>query len=531
MDAAVIVDVAPRPNPPNDRFIGALSEASAARWRLAVLAGAGLAVASLTWHAAVGGVGALIATGVLAAIAVGGLARGRPGAAGWVLTAVAIGLAWMSCWRASDWALVTAWPASQVALGALALVCARRVRASRLSEIGPAALEALLAVPAGAVDASGWPRAALGDGAGGEALGAVRGVLVGVPLAAVFVALLSADAAFRDALLALFRGTGLFASWALWAFACAAALMLSGAALLRIRREPRAQAPIAPAEGPYRRVADAKAPVGPARAAPTRAPVRPLTWGLALAQVVAVFGLYAAANARTSFAGHALLRARGTVTYAAYVHEGFVEVSVAALLAVTLVVAGHTLLKPRGAAARTPGGWGLASIELALLGLAALALVSSEHRLALYEQAYGFTTLRLGVRFFQVTIAGLLALTAARSIARGWDGWTTALGWCGVLMAVIVGSFDADRWVVEQSFERARATGAPPDYRYLSTLSEDARGALRGFDGVDMSAYLEQFWRTWAREHQERGWRSLRGVGAPPAPALQLSFARAHGRR
>jgi Domain of unknown function (DUF4173) len=522
MEAAVVVDVVSRP------ASGASSRARSERRRLALLSAAGIAIASVTWNAAPG-LGWLVAITVLVALSVGGLAHGRPGLAGWVLAAASVWLASMMCWRASDWALMTALPASVAALGALALVCARRIPASRVADVAPAAWRALRELPRGTRDACSWPAVALDGQASRQTLGALRGVLVGLPLAALFAVLLSADPAFREAVSGLGGHAGAFASWSIWAIVTVIAVMVSCAVLLRLRPGAATQEVPPPEAGPYRRVGDAAAPVR-AVLDELRARMRPLTWGIALAQVVAVFGLYAAANARTFFAGHALMRSRGTVTYAEYVHEGFVEVSIAALLAVTLVVAGHALLKPRGAAMRTPGGRGMTAIELALLGLAGLALASSAHRLALYEEAYGFTVLRLGVRWFQVGIAGLLFLTAARSVARAWQGWGTALAWCGVIMATGVGSFDADGWVAMRSIERARRTGQAVDYGYLRTLSEDARTALPettslSRDDARELFYLEVAWRRSAEHHRDGGWRAVRGLGAPAAPRIDVRRA------
>jgi hypothetical protein len=270
--------------------------------------------------------------------------------------------------------------------------------------------------------------------------------------------------------------------------------------------------------GPYRVEGDLTAPVARASAGPR---LRPLTWGVVLAQIVVVFGIYVAANAGSLFAGHAHLRARGTVTYAAYLHEGFTQVSLAALLAVACVVMGHLLLRPREAheahegGARIAGGRVLTAIELALLALVGVTLASCAHRLSLYEEAYGYTYLRLGVWLLQLGVAGLLAMTGARCVARGWQGWGSALAWSGLCFVVFAGSIDADGWIARHNVARARA-GAPLDTEYLASLSEDARGVLPEVAALDReaAAALEQTWSAWASMHGRHGWRSRRGLGA-----------------
>jgi hypothetical protein len=250
--------------------------------------------------------------------------------------------------------------------------------------------------------------------------------------------------------------------------------------------------------------------------------VAPITWGVVLTQIAAVFGVYLAANGRSLFVSHGSVHAAGAPSYASYVHEGFVEVSVAALLAVACVVVGHALVRTRGSVGTTPGGFGLATIECVLLGFVALALASSAHRLHLYEEAYGFTVLRLGVRFFQAAIAGLLTITAARCIARAWRGWGSALAWSALGLTTIVGSFDADGWVARRSVDMAQR-GGHLDLAYLATLSDDALGALpevtaRGAEGGRGPRLLQAVWESAARTRaltRSGDWRAWRGLGSP----------------
>jgi hypothetical protein len=228
-----------------------------------------------------------------------------------------------------------------------------------------------------------------------------------------------------------------------------------------------------------------------------------------------VFAVYVLANVRALFEGHEYLRAAGTVTYAEYVHLGFIQVSLATLLAVACVFGGHLVLRPRAGARRIAGGWGLVAIELGLLALVGLTLASCVHRLALYGEAYGYTYLRLGVRFLQLGIGGLLALTAARCVARASSGFGSALAWSAVIFTLVAGSVDADGWIARQNVARARA-GAPLDTLYLASLSEDAAAALPDLAAIDRDAaeYLSSSWSDQRLEHAAHGWRSRRGLDA-----------------
>lgn len=479
---------------------------------LAVVTGVGVAVAVLTWRVADAGLGWLVADAVMVGAVLAGVRGGRPRPAEVLLGAASIWAAGATAWYASDWALATALPASVVTLAMLALVAARRIGAASLADVGGASFDALKALPGGLVDAARTPVHAVGAGARGHLFGVLRGALVGVPLAGIFALLLSADARFRGALWHMVHRSGDGVDLAVWTAATVSALLVANAVLARLQRPrdvdgvPQAWLAI-----PYRAEGDAPAP-----AAVASGPrVRTLTWGVILAHVVAVFGLYVGANAGTLFVGHAHVQARGTVTYAEYLHEGFAQVSIATLLAVACVVVGHVLLRARDGSAGVAGGKALVAVELALLLLVAVTLASCAHRLALYEEAYGYTYLRLGVWFLQLGVAGLVVMTAARCIARGWRGWGTALVWSGVSFALMASSIDADGWIARRNVARARA-GAPLDVAYLGELSEDARGVLPQVTALDLdaAAYLGQAWSTSAAAHHRNGWRALRGLGA-----------------
>lgn len=508
MDVAALAQ-----NPAQPLAASSPSTHTAARTLLAIAAVAAL-VAALTWRLADAGPGWLAADAVLVVALLAGVGRGRPGGAAWLLGLSSLWLAGATCWHASDWAIAIALPGSVLTLGGLALACARRTQVTGLHDIPSASLDALKALPGGIVDAARLPAQALDVGARGHAIGVLRGLLLGAPIALGFVALLAADGAFRHALAISVGRAGDGLDFGLWTGATLCFVLVVHAVLRRVQAGRKDAEPARTlAFGPYRVEGDLSIPV--TTAARTGPRLRPLTWGVVLAQIVVVFGIYVVANAGSLFVGHAHLRARGTVTYAGYLHEGFTQVSVAALLAVACVVVGHLLLRPREGAAPVAGGRVLSVIELSLLALVGVTLASCAHRLSLYEQAYGYTYLRLGVWLLQLGVAGLLAMTAARCVARGWRGWGSALAWSGVCFTLFAGSLDADGWIASRNVARARA-GAPLDIDYLATLSEDARAVLPEVAAMDRQAAgeLEQAWSAEASAHRRHGWRSRRGLGA-----------------
>jgi hypothetical protein len=504
---AVALEVGPPSETPSS------APARSAGRTLAAVSALGTIVALLTWRLTDAGVAWLVADAVLVVAVLAGVGRGRPRPAEMLLGGASIWLASATVWYASDWALLTALPASVALLGMLALVKARGIRAHALADAGAASVDALRALPGGLADAARTPVHAMSAGARGHMLGILRGALLGVPLAGLFTLLLSADPRFRHALGSLASRSGDGLELVVWIVATAAGLLIAHGVLVRLQRAraPLPTIPVAWFAIPYRAEGDAPAP-SCERTGPR---VRTLTWGVVLWHVVAVFAVYVGANASTLFAGHAHVRARGTVTYAEYLHEGFTQVSVATLPAVACVVLGHVLLRRREGGSRVEGGKALAAVELALLLLVGVTLASCAHRLALYEEAYGYTYLRLGVWLLQLGVAGLLVMTAARCIAREWRGWGTALVWSGVAFALLAGSMDADAWVARRNVARARA-GASLDVAYLGELSEDARGVLPEVLSIDTDAgqYLAETWNTSRAAHRGHGWRTLRGIGA-----------------
>jgi hypothetical protein len=499
------------PLPPSSRF--------ASRTLIGVGA-VGAVVAALTWRAGPG-LGWAVADAILvAAVLVGihmsagaaGPATRRPSAPEWILGAASVWLAWMTCWRASDWALVTALPASGVALMALGLVAARRIRAERLDELGRATLEAVRELPAGLVAAAKMPAVALDMKARSRALQIVRGVLVGLPLAAFFVLLLLADNAFAKLLARLVVRTGDGIELAVWTGATTAALLLACVILQRLQARSYAHTLACEGAAPYRFEGDLPLVVSPLAAPKPR--VRVLTWGVVLLQLVGVFAIYVVANAKSLFVGHDVLRAHGTWTYSQYLHEGFFQVAVATFFAVACVVIGHALLRaPGGAGKPLPGGKALAAVELTLLGLVGVTLASSVHRLALYEEAYGYTELRLAVRLAQLGVAGLIALTAARCLLRAWRGWGAAFAWSVVVFTVGVSSMNADAWIARRNVARARA-GLDLDAAHLASLSEDASVVLGDLKGDAEAQFLAGTWWASRAANHGRDWRSWRGLGS-----------------
>jgi hypothetical protein len=179
----------------------------------------------------------------------------------------------------------------------------------------------------------------------------------------------------------------------------------------------------------------------------------------ALAQVVAALG-----------GGAAALRSAG-VTYADYARSGFFQLLwVAGLTWLVAVVARGALPAGPGAQRRAL----IASIEVAI-GLVLLIVYVAHSRLQLYEDAYGFTMLRLYSHVFSGLVAAAFVVlgvsVAGVGSARAWLFGSVA----ALTLAALVGlnAANPESVVVGLNVQRAQRTG-DLDAGYLGSLSDDA---------------------------------------------------------
>ena len=148
------------------------------------------------------------------------------------------------------------------------------------------------------------------------------------------------------------------------------------------------------------------------------APVRHrYEWLVPVLLVDAVFLVFLVAQATVVFGGHDYLESTTGLTYADYVHQGFGQLTVATALTLLVVWAAA-----RKAPRETPADRAWLRGALGLLCVLTLVVVASAlYRMHVYQEAYGFTRLRLLVDVFEGWL-GLLVLgvMAAGVGLRGW---------------------------------------------------------------------------------------------------------------
>ena len=287
----------------------------------------------------------------------------------------------------------------------------------------------------------------------------LRGLLIALPIGLVFVALFSAaDAVFarvvRDAFsfnldLGDMTGRLLVAVVAAW-------LAAGALAFATLRPQPAAAAPNPDAMSLPR--------LGVTEAVTV------------LIVVDLVFALFVALQAAYLFGGQDTLEASG-LTYSEYARRGFLELIVVAILAGGLVLTLQAVTSHRS--------WLHAGAAIGLALLTAVVLASALLRLRLYQEAYGWTELRLyalaGIAWLGIGI--VLVVAALGSDRARW--LPHALIASALVVGLAVNVIGPVRFVAEQNVARLLhpeliapdgETGL--DAFYLMMLGSDAVPAL-----------------------------------------------------
>lgn len=232
-----------------------------------------------------------------------------------------------------------------------------------------------------------------------------------------------------------------------------------------------------------------------------------------LALVNGLFLLFGLIQFAYLFGGGSNIGAAG-YTYADYARRGFFELIAVSVLTLGLVLGLHHIARRDTARQRLIFN-GLCTITI---GLVLLLLASAYRRMALYEDAYGYTELRLYVQIFEMWLAVALVWLGAvlwvrpRSFAIG--AFVAALGFLAALNLA-----NPDATIARENLDRYRTSGVL-DTGYLADLSEDAVPALlfgldsvKGETGKVLAQSLatrlqnmeeESSWREWQAFHLSR---------------------------
>lgn len=214
-------------------------------------------------------------------------------------------------------------------------------------------------------------------------------------------------------------------------------------------------------------------PVFIARLSPPAARKKPLfrldmiEASMVLGSVNILFLVFVIIQARYFFGGQANINAEG-YTYAEYARRGFYE-----LLAVSIMTIGLIVTLDMQTTRKREEQPFFHLLVSTMIALTFVILLAAFRRLALYEEAYGFTRIRVMSAVFMIWLAILLGVLLAAVLRRrrAWF-WTGALVTAlGFVLSLNV--LNMDGFIARRNIERFHDTGKL-DVEYLLTLSDDA---------------------------------------------------------
>jgi two-component system, OmpR family, sensor histidine kinase BaeS len=220
----------------------------------------------------------------------------------------------------------------------------------------------------------------------------------------------------------------------------------------------------------------------------TRSVAHRFEWLVPVLLVDAVFAVFVAAQLSVLFGGHAYVQRTTGLTYAEYVHQGFGQLTVATLLTFLVVwAASHWADDTRADRLWLRGSLGL------LCALTLVVVGSALYRMHLYQEAYGFTRLRLFVDTFEGWLGLLVVAVAVAGVVR-WGVWVPRFALItGVAGLLGLAALNPDAWIAEQNLDRWAGSGKV-DWSYLRNLSADAVPVFEGRSATEIACGMPRYW-------------------------------------
>lgn len=381
--------------------------------------------------------------------------------------AVALLLLAVCAFRSADW--LTAWCVLTAGVaGVLAVTGGRSVRAFGLAAI---------AIPVAALRALPWAvRGARERGPGSVGLRLVASLAVTLLLLLIFGALFAgADenfAALASAVLPRLDAESFFR----WTFVLVLFGMATLGAAFTLLRPPQ-----------------------PAEATGEVKTLRRLEWALPIGVLVALFAAFIAVQSTPMFGGDQHVQHTERLTYAGYARSGFWQLTIVTILTLPIIGAAARWAPKRTQFDRNL----LRGLAGALAVLTLLIVFSSLIRMWAYQDAYGYTVMRLLVMSCELWlgVVYLLVIAAGVRMRAGWLPGAVV----GTAMAALLGlaAINPDAFIAERNIARFEATGKL-DQHYLERLSADALPALQGLPEEIRRPIIAEI----TEDLFDEGWRS-----------------------
>jgi len=157
-------------------------------------------------------------------------------------------------------------------------------------------------------------------------------------------------------------------------------------------------------------------------------------------------------------------------TYAEYVRRGFFELIAVAIISLLLLLTTEKYVIKK----ESEHALGFKVFSTALVTQVILIMVSAFTRLSLYEEAYGFTTLRLYSHAFIILLVVIFCLLIYKIYKDKRENTFAFRVFLSIALFLVVMNFlNPDAFIARRNIEQFDATGKLDIY-YLSHLSDDA---------------------------------------------------------
>jgi len=194
---------------------------------------------------------------------------------------------------------------------------------------------------------------------------------------------------------------------------------------------------------------------------------------IVLGSVIALFAAFVVVQFQYFFGGQTNIHIDG-YTYAEYARRGFGELVAVAFFALLMLLTLSAVTKRDTETQRRI----FSGLGVALVTLLMVMLFSAFKRLGLYEEVYGFSRLRTYTHVFLIWLGLLLIVTIALEILRKEHLFTLAMLIASFGFAVSLPILNVDAFIVNQNIQREMHTQANDstdlDAQYFLDLSDDA---------------------------------------------------------
>ncbi|PXX71019.1 uncharacterized protein DUF4173 [Nocardia tenerifensis] len=191
-------------------------------------------------------------------------------------------------------------------------------------------------------------------------------------------------------------------------------------------------------------------------------------WALPVGALTVLFAVFVGAQFVALFGGDDYVQRTAGLTYAEYARSGFWQLSVVTILTLAVILIVLRWAATDSAADRL---W-LRVLLCAVSGLTMIIVASALGRMWTYQQAYGFTVLRLLVEVCELWLGlvYLLVIAAVLTLRRIW--LPRAMLGTAMTTLVALALLNPERLIADQNIDRMR-DGKIFDTDYVATLSTD----------------------------------------------------------